>query len=258
MTGSDMDKILEVRDLRKKFSRGFMLENISFSIGRGEIVGYLGPNGAGKTTTIKLIMNALSRDSGEILILGEPFSSKDTDFRRHIGYMPENGTPFEFLTAKEYLQFICGVYGIQKKKADSKIAELLGVFGLTEEKKQIRAYSKGMKQKLLFLSSIIHNPELLILDEPFNAIEPQTAMLMKNLIQRMKTDGKAVIFSSHVLEIVEKLADRVILLNKGSLVGEGFVSSLKSRGGLDGFFRELIDTSSIDENTLKIIETIKS
>jgi len=253
-----MDKIIELKNVSKNFGKGFFLDNISFSIGRGEIVGYLGPNGAGKTTTIKLLMNAIKKDSGSIYFKDKSIEKDETLFRKHIGYMPENGTPFEFLTAREYLEFVSGAYGIDKKKIRGKIDELLSIFSLTEEKKSVRTFSKGMKQKLLFLSAIIHNPDLLILDEPFNAIEPQTAMLMKNLICEMKQDGKAVIFSSHVLEIVEKLADKVILLNNGKIVGEGFVSSLKSRGGLDGFFRELIDSSNIDENTVKIIQTIKS
>jgi len=122
--------------------------------------------------------------------------------------MPETGTPYEFPSAREYLEFLMGVYGIKRSKMNEKIKEVLSIFNLKDDKKHIQTYSKGMKQKVLFLGAIIHNPKLLILDEPFNAIEPQTAMLMKNVLHQLKKGGSCIIFSSHILEIVEKLAEK--------------------------------------------------
>ncbi|MDD3803990.1 MAG: ABC transporter ATP-binding protein [bacterium] len=252
-----MNEILTLRNVNKSFS-SFKLKDVNIDIREGEIVAFLGPNGAGKTTTIKLIMNSIKRESGEIYFLEERVKQNDVDYRRHIGYMPESGTPYEFLTAREYLEFLLGVYGADKSRAKEKIKEVLEIFNLKDDKKHIRTYSKGMKQKVLFIGSIIHNPKLLILDEPFNAIEPQTAMLMKNILFEMKEGGCGIIFSSHILEIVEKLADRVILINNGEKVGEGNISSIKERGGLDEFFRTLTNSYQIDENTEKLIDVIKS
>ena len=252
-----MNEILKMKGVSKSFG-SFKLKNIDFDIKEKEIVAFLGPNGAGKTTTIKLIMNGLKKDKGEIIFMGSFVNSNDVDFRRHIGYMPESGTPYEFLTAREYLEFLIGVYGIEKSKSREKIKEVLSIFNLNDEKKHIRTYSKGMKQKVLFLGAIIHNPKLLILDEPFNAIEPQTAMLMKNILLEMKNDGCGIIFSSHILEIVEKLADRVILINNGEKMGEGSIANIKEKGGLEEFFKTLTNAYQVDENTEKIIDVIKS
>jgi len=252
-----MNEIIKINNVSKSFG-SFKLKNISLEINEKEIVAFLGPNGAGKTTTIKLIMNALKKDKGEIDFMGGPIKQNDVDYRKHIGYMPESGTPYEFLTAREYLEFLIGVYGVEKTKTKEKIGEVLSIFNLKDEKKHIRTYSKGMKQKVLFLGAIIHNPKLLILDEPFNAIEPQTAMLMKNILMEMKDAGSGIIFSSHVLEIVEKLADRVVLINNGEKVGEGKIASIKEKGGLEEFFKELTNAYQVDENTEKIIEVIKS
>ncbi|MGE3062571.1 MAG: ABC transporter ATP-binding protein [bacterium] len=252
-----MNKILRLENVGKSFS-SFKLKNINLEILEGEIVAFLGPNGAGKTTTIKLIMNSLKRDAGEIEFLSKPVKQNDVDYRKSIGYMPESGTPYEFLTAREYLEFLLGVYGADRGRAKEKIGEVLNIFNLMDDRKHIRTYSKGMKQKVLFLGAIIHNPKLLILDEPFNAIEPQTAMLMKNILLEMKDGGCGIIFSSHILEIVEKLADRVILIDNGEKVGEGLTASIKESGGLEEFFKNLTKTYQVDENTEKIIDVIKS
>ncbi len=253
-----MDTILIIRNLKKKFGKKQVLNGVNFEIKKGEIVGYLGPNGSGKTTTLRIIMNGIEKDEGEIIFRNNTIRKDDVYYKKYIGYMPENATPFDFLNAYEYLEFLCKIYDIDKNKINEKIEEMLKVFGLNKDRKKIiRNYSKGMKQKLLFIGSIIHNPELLILDEPFSGIEPQTAMLMKNLIIEMKKQGTAIIFSSHILEIVEKLADRVILLHKGKNVGEGMVSDLRQKGGLEEFFTFLTDNNEIDEETIKIINTIK-
>lgn len=252
-----MNEILKLNKVSKSFGN-FNLKEISLEIKEKEIVAFLGPNGAGKTTLIKLIMNGLKKEKGEIIFLGESIKQNDVNYRKYIGYMPETGTPYEFLSAREYLEFLMGVYGIKRSKMNEKIKEVLSIFNLKDDKKHIQTYSKGMKQKVLFLGAIIHNPKLLILDEPFNAIEPQTAMLMKNVLHQLKKGGSCIIFSSHILEIVEKLADKVILINNGEKVGEGSISSIKESGGLEEFFKNLTKTYHLDENTEKIIDVIKS
>lgn len=255
MTGN----VLEVRGLYKNFGKKNVLSDVNFTVSEGEILGYLGPNGAGKTTTVRIILNALEKNSGEIIFRGKKTGKSDVMFRKHIGYMPENNTPLEFVNALEYLDFLTGIYGIARPKRKEKIEDMLKIFNLfNERKKLIRDYSKGMKQKLLFIGAVIHNPALLILDEPFTGIEPQTAIMMRDLIHKLRDEGTAVIFSSHILEIVEKLADRVILINEGTVVGEGIVKELMSSGGLEEFFKSLTNSGNQDENILKIIQTIKS
>jgi len=252
-----MDSVLNLKDIRKSFGKKEVLRGIDLSVSQGEILGYLGPNGAGKTTTIRVIMNAIKRNSGTVDLLGDKISKDDIKFRKKIGYMPENNTPFGFLNAEEYLSFIGRVFEINEDALKERIDEFISIFNLNEDRKRlIKDYSKGMKQKILFIASIIHNPKLLILDEPFTGIEPNTAMLMRNIIIEMKKKGAGIIFSSHVLEIVEKLADRVVLINEGVIVGEGLVSELKDKGGLEQFFNYLTSSENINDNTKHIIETI--
>ncbi|MEO0289463.1 MAG: ABC transporter ATP-binding protein [candidate division WOR-3 bacterium] len=249
-----MNPVLSVKNLKKVYGK-FLLDNLSFDIFEKQMVGFLGPNGSGKTTTIKLIMNSIPKDGGEIIFDGKKIEKDDVVFRKNIGYMPESGTPYEFLTGKEYIDFILGLFKV--KKDQKKIDELFKIFNLKDEKKKIGKYSKGMKQKLLFISAIIHNPKLLILDEPFNAIEPQTAFLMKNILNNLKSDGTSILFSTHILEIVEKLSDKVILMNDGKKVGEGEIEQIKRSGGVEQFFNSLIVSSENDDNLKKIIEIIK-
>ncbi|HAF06819.1 MAG: hypothetical protein XD76_1246 [candidate division TA06 bacterium 32_111] len=249
-----MNPLLSVKNLKKSYGK-FLLNNLSFEIYEKEMVGFLGPNGSGKTTTIKLIMNSIQKDGGEIIFDGKKIEKDDFTFRSYIGYMPESGTPYEFLTGREYINFILGVFKV--KKDEKKLDELFRIFNLKEEKKKIGKYSKGMKQKLLFISAIIHNPKLLILDEPFNAVEPQTAFLMKNILNTLKKDGVSILFSSHTLEIVEKLSDRVILLNDGKKVAEGEIDKIKRDGGVEEFFKRVIISSEDDDNIKKIVEIIK-
>lgn len=249
-----MNPLLSVKNLKKSYGK-FLLDNLSFEIYEKEMVGFLGPNGSGKTTTIKLIMNSIQKDGGEIIFDGKKIEKDDFTFRSYIGYMPESGTPYEFLTGREYINFILGVFKV--KKDEKKLDELFRIFNLKEEKKKIGKYSKGMKQKLLFISAIIHNPKLLILDEPFNAVEPQTAFLMKNILNTLKKDGVSILFSSHTLEIVEKLSDRVILLNDGKKVAEGEIDKIKRDGGVEEFFKRVIISSEDDDNIKKIVEIIK-
>lgn len=253
------ENILEVKGLFKKFGKKEVLNNVNFSVQKGEILGFLGPNGAGKTTTIRIMLNALNSNSGNIVFEGNTVKRNEVAYRSNIGYMPENNTPLEFVNAVEYLEFLSGVYGIEKSKRKAKIDELLQIFKLYDERKKlIRDYSKGMKQKILFIGAVFHNPSLLILDEPFTGIEPSTAIMMRDLIHKLKDSGTAIIFSSHILEIVEKLADRVILIDNGEIIGEGIVRELKDRGGLEEFFTVLTKSGNSDENIRRITETIKS
>lgn len=249
-----MNPILNVKNLRKNYEK-FLLNDLTFQIFEKEIVGFLGPNGSGKTTTIKLLINSIPRDGGEVFFLGEKIKKSNIEFRRYIGYMPETGTPYEFLTAKEYLEFMMDVYKI--KKDHKKIDELLNIFELKDVKKRIKNFSKGMKQKLLFISSIIHDPKLLILDEPFNSVDPQTVYLMKKILLGLKNEKTSIIFSSHILEIVEKLSDRIILLNNGIKVYEGEMNKIKKEGSVEELFNRLSSSNDADENLKKVIEIIK-
>ncbi len=252
-----MEKVLELVEIKKSFGKKEVLRGISLEVNSGEILGYLGPNGSGKTTTLRIILNALKYNEGEIVFMNNHIHYGNIKYREQIGYMPENDMPFGFVNATEYLQFIGRVYNIKKEMLIERINEFLTIFGLNNERKKlIKNYSKGMKQKILFISAIIHNPKLLILDEPFTGIEPNTAMLMRNIIIEMKKNGTAIIFSSHVLEIVEKLADRVVLINNGLNAGQGFISELKDKGGLEQFFSQLTLSGNIDNNTNRIIEII--
>ena len=217
---------IEVKDLVKNYGEQKALDQISFSVSRGEIVGFLGPNGAGKSTTMKIITGYLNQDGGQAEVCGVPVQTHPLETKRKIGYLPEANPLYPDMYVREYLDFIAGVHGIANKK--QKIGTVIEMVGLTpESKKKLGQLSKGYKQRVGLAAALIHDPEVLILDEPTSGLDPNQIIEIRDVIKRLGKD-KTVLFSSHILQEVEALCDRVVIINKGRLVADSPLSQLRT------------------------------
>ena len=229
---TDTSPILAVQGLRKSYPTGFwrkrvqVLSDVTFAVHRNEIVGFLGPNGAGKTTTIKVLNRLAFPDGGKVILFGEE-AGAGADFRHRIGFMPEHPYFYEYLTGEEFLRLCGQLCGMSRRRTESRSADLLARVGLTGAGgTAIRKYSKGMMQRLGLAQALLHDPELVILDEPMSGLDPMGRMEVRGIIRDLKAAGKTVFFSSHILSDVEALCDRVIMLHKGRKVAEGRVEEL--------------------------------
>ena len=223
------EKILELNSLVKEFDKKKAVDNISFSLNRGEILGLLGPNGAGKTTTIRMIMNIIVPDSGEIKILGKNFNE---NLKNKIGYLPEERGLYRKLKVMDTIEFFGELKGMKTNDIKNKAEVLLAKFNLLDYKdKKVEELSKGMAQKLQIIITIIHSPELLILDEPFSGLDPVNIEMVKDIILEKKKEGVSIIFSTHLMDFAEKLVDNVVMINKGKKVLDGELTEIKSQFG---------------------------
>ena len=223
------DPILALDNLVKDFAGKRAVDQISLKLSRGEIMGLLGPNGAGKTTTIRMIMNIIAPDSGRVEIFGQQFSEAH---KNRIGYLPEERGLYRKLKVSETLQFFGKLKGMDAKNIESRGLELLKEFSLEDYyHKKVEELSKGMAQKLQFITTIIHSPELLILDEPFTGLDPINIELVKDIILRKKREGITIIFSTHLMEYAEKIVDSLVMINQGKKVIDGRLPDIKSSFG---------------------------
>ena len=214
--------MLKIQNLSKSYQKGtFAVENLSLSVKAGEIYGFVGHNGAGKSTTIKAIVGALGFDGGEILINGKNITTQPVEAKKELAYIPDNPDIYEYLTGIQYINFVCDIYGVGEER-NEKIEKYATDFQIKENLGDlISTYSHGMKQKLVLISALVHSPKLLVLDEPFVGLDPIASFRLKEIMKELCENGSAIFFSSHVLEVVEKLCDRVGIIKKGKLVIEG-------------------------------------
>lgn len=239
------EPLIQVIDLRKRYGELEALKGISFSIRAGEICGYLGPNGAGKSTTVKILTGLLRPDAGGARVAGFDPATQPVEAKRRLGYVPESAALFEALTAYEYLTFVGGLHGVPERDLRFRIGKFLQLFQMGAEASQRMAgYSKGMKQKVAIAAALLHDPPVVLLDEPLNGLDANAAFVVKEILRSLAREGKAVLFCSHVLEVVERLCDRVVILDRGQIAADGPMERIKATAGLEDFFRRL--TSSED------------
>jgi len=220
--------MLEVRGLTKRYRSIPAVEDVSFVLRPGELCGYLGPNGSGKSTTIKILTGLLPASEGDVLYKGEPVGKSLVDYKRLIGYVPEEPFLYSFLTGAEYLELVGELRLIPAARLRPKIDQFLRLSSLYGDRyTPLSAYSKGMKQKILLAASLLHDPEIVILDEPFSGLDVSSALVLKQLLRSLAAAGKIVLYSSHVLELVEKVCSRVIILHKGRVVADDSVARLR-------------------------------
>ncbi len=234
--------MLKIQNLSKSYQKGtYAVKNLSLNVKSGEIYGFVGHNGAGKSTAIKSIVGALGFDDGEILINGNSIKDEPIKAKKDMAYIPDNPDIYEYLTGIQYINFVCDIYGvgdertekIEKYATDFQIKENLGDL--------ISTYSHGMKQKLVLISALVHSPKLLVLDEPFVGLDPIASFRLKEIMKELCQQGSAIFFSSHVLEVVEKLCDRVGIIKKGELVKEGKMQEIIGDKSLEKLFLEIAD-----------------
>jgi len=225
--------------LKKTYPGGITaLNDISFTIEKGEICGYLGANGAGKTTTVKILTGMISADSGEVTLNGIDVARYPQKVKRFIGYVPETGTIFQALTPYEFLEFVCKIYDLDYNVYPKKIMDFLELFELrSESNTPMAAFSKGMRQKVLIISSLIHNPEVIFWDEPLSGLDFQSMETVKALAQELSAAGKTFFYCSHLLDIVERTCNRIIILKSGTIVFNG-----RPPDSLEKLFRQHIDS----------------
>ena len=232
--------MLHIEHLTKTYGDKRAVDDLTLHIARGEIYGFIGHNGAGKTTTLKSIAGILRFDSGEITIDGHSVKEDPIACKQRIAYIPDNPDLYDFMTGIQFLNFIADVFGLTAAMREERIARYAGAFELTEDLAQpISAYSHGMKQKLAMISAWLHEPKLILMDEPFVGLDPKASHLLKTMMRAFCDAGGAIFFSTHVLEVAEKLCDKVAIIKNGRLVKAGTMEEVKGDESLESVFLEL-------------------
>src|SRR5262245_13845032 len=254
--------MLEAHHLVKRFFGVAAVDDISFVVARGEILGYLGPNGSGKTMTARLLTGLLSPTTGFVSFDGRDIASGMVEFHRRLGYVPEEPYLYPFLSGREYLQLIGRLRELPAWLVEKKIDAFLELFGIGDAAEQsISAYSKGMKQKVLISAALMHDPDILIFDEPESGLDVTAALVLRSLVRTLASRGKAILYSSHIMEIVEKVCSRVIILHKGRVVADGAIDELRDlrdRRSLEQVFAELVlraDPERTAQDIADVVET---
>lgn len=255
-----MPPMLELRRVSKRFSGIIAVNDISFTARAGEITGYLGPNGSGKSTTMKMITGLLEMTTGEILFGGQPIQRDLIAYKQRMGYVPEEPHLYAHLSGLEYLVMVGQLRGLPAKPTADRIDGLLRLLGLHGDRHvPISSYSKGMRQKVLLSAALLHNPDLILLDEPFSGLDVGTSLVLRSLIQELAARGKVVLFSSHELETVERVCSHVVILHRGRIVADDSIEHLRalmSVPTLEGIFSQLAveqDTASISRQIADLI-----
>ena len=253
--------MLELRSISKRFSGIVAVDDVSFSAGAGKVTGYLGPNGSGKSTTIKMITGLIEPTSGEILFDGELIQRDPIEFKQRMGYVPEEPHLYPHLSGSEYLTMVGQLRDLPSGPTAARIDELLRLFALHGDRHApISAYSKGMRQKVLLIAALLHNSDLVLLDEPFSGLDVSSGLALRSLIEELAARGKVVLFSSHELETVERLCSWVIILHRGKIVADDSVERLRALMALptlEDIFSQLAveqDTGAISRQIADLIE----
>lgn len=236
--------MLKIEHLTKTYGEKKAVDDLTLHIAPGEIYGFIGHNGAGKTTTLKSVVGILQFDDGEILINGKSIRTAPLDCKRDIAYIPDNPDLYDYMSGIKYLNFIADVFGVSAADRKERIRKYSELFELTADLAQpIAAYSHGMKQKLAIIAAWLHSPKLIIMDEPFVGLDPKASHLLKDMMRQVCDEGGAIFFSTHVLEVAEKLCDKVAIIKGGKLVRSGTMEEVKGDDSLEEVFLELEEES---------------
>jgi ABC-2 type transport system ATP-binding protein len=238
-----MSIVISATGLIKNYQKTTVLKNIDLTIQAGEVIGYIGPNGAGKSTTIKILAGIIPEFEGEVTVLGYDIRKNALEVKRRIGYIPENAALYDTLTPMEYLQFVGQLYDLDRKIVTTRINELLQLFELDKNSDmRMTTFSKGMRQKVLLIAGLLHNPEIIFLDEPLSGLDANAVILVKEILLQLKQNGKTIFYSSHIMDVVEKISDRIIILQKGEIIANGSFAELTAaahQGSLEEIFTQL-------------------
>ncbi|MDE5714627.1 MAG: ABC transporter ATP-binding protein [Anaeroplasmataceae bacterium] len=235
--------MLEIKNVSKTYKKSSVkaIDHINLVIEDGDIYGFVGPNGAGKSTTIKCVTGILDFEEGEILLDGVSILKNPLECKKKMAYVPDNPDIYENLSGIDYINFICDIYGVgeERKELIHKYAEMFGIKDRLAD--SIKNYSHGMKQKVVLIAAIVHQPKLLVLDEPFVGLDPKAAHDLKNIMKELCNNGTMIFFSSHVLEVVEKLCNKIAIIKDGKIISSGNIEEVKGDTSLEDVFLELFD-----------------
>lgn len=247
--GNDLrEPVIKLENLSKSYGSKSVLNTINLSIYAGQVIGYIGPNGAGKSTTVKILCGLISDFEGRVLVKGVDIKQEPLEVKKRIGYVPELAELYEVLTPLEFLSMMAGLYQLEPAMASQRIERMLQAFGLAANMHQrMDTFSKGMRQKVLLISGILHNPDIIILDEPLSGLDANSVIVVKDLISQLAQQGKTIFYCSHMMDVVEKVSDRIVLIHQGQIVADASFAELQAsmgQGSLEHIFAQL--TSSGD------------
>lgn len=235
--------MLEIKNVSKTYKKSTVkaIDHIQITIEDGDIYGFVGPNGAGKSTTIKCVTGILDFEDGDILLDGVSIKKNALECKRNMAYVPDNPNIYENLSGIDYINFICDIYGVKEERKDL-IHHYADLFGIKDRlADSIKNYSHGMKQKVVLIAAIVHKPKLLVLDEPFVGLDPKAAYDLKEIMKELCSQGTMIFFSSHVLEVVEKLCNKIAIIKEGKIISSGTIEEVKGDTSLEDVFLELFD-----------------
>ena len=252
--------MIRTEKLTKSYDRKAAVVDLDLAVEPGEILGFLGPNGAGKSTTVKILTGLIKPDSGRAIVAGFDVVNEPLEVKKRIGYVPETPALYDSLSAGEYLELISCLYHIDPATAAPRRAEMLELFGLTSVATQrLSEFSKGMRQKVVIAAALLHRPEVLILDEPLDGLDANTAMVIKELLRKLAAQGRTIMFSSHILEVVERICTRIVIINNGRFVASGTAAEIRdasSASSLEDAFRRLTGVRDVGEVTEEFIASL--
>jgi ABC-2 type transport system ATP-binding protein len=254
--------MLEIRRLTKRYGALTAIYDVSFDVSPGEVLGLLGPNGSGKSTTVKILTGLLEPTAGNVLLDGQSVFDRLDEYKAMLGYVPEEPHLYSYLTGPEYLRLVGRLRGVPEAVLDRKIDCFLQLLGIYDDRYEtLSAYSKGMRQKILLIAAVLHNPRIVVLDEPFSGLDVTASRVLKAFVRALIQEGKLVVFSSHVLEVVEQVCSRVVILKDGRIVGHDSVEHLRAAlrlPSLDAVFAALVAEDNVDERARGMLEQMRA
>ncbi|MEM8525430.1 MAG: ABC transporter ATP-binding protein [Bacteroidota bacterium] len=255
-----MNSVIEIKQLQKSYGNHQVLKGIDLSIEAGQVIGYIGPNGAGKSTTVKILIGLDGQFDGEVLVNGINIKDDPLAVKKMIGYIPENADLYEVLTPIEFLTLIGRLHGLSDQIIESRAKQMLNFLGLTELNERMDTFSKGMRQKVLLVSGLLHDPAIIFLDEPLSGLDANSVILVKEIIARLAREGKTIFYCSHMMDVVEKVSDRIVLINDGNIVADGTFEELKVKGGasLEQIFSTLTGKTEQANSAEEFMNAFKS
>lgn len=246
-----MEPLISIRHLYKNYGNKAVLKDINLDVYPGQVIGYIGPNGAGKSTTVKILCGLITDYEGEVTLKGFDLKGDTLSVKKIIGYVPELAELYDVLTPMEFLSFMGSLYGMNEEVCHDRIIRMMQAFSLQDNLNQrMDSFSKGMRQKVLLASGILHNPDIIILDEPLSGLDANSVIIIKELISMLAKEGKTVFYCSHMMDVVEKVSDRIVLIDDGRIVANGTFDELKAEQGnksLEQIFAQLTAKDSLSD-----------
>lgn len=253
--------IVEIRNLEKNYGTHQVLHSINIDIASGQIIGYIGPNGAGKSTTVKILCGLIQQFQGEISIFGKDLRKQTLEIKKQVGYIPENAVLYESLTPMEFMEFIGEMRGLGNEQTREKGAALMNIFEMKPNLNQrISTFSKGMRQKVLICSALLHNPDLIFMDEPLSGLDANSVIMVKEMLIHLAREGKTIFYSSHLMDVVEKISDRIILIDQGKVIADGSfeeLNKLSNDENLEKMFTRLTGNTNHEEKAEAFINAFE-